>query len=42
MCDFHSKESILFMIVWGFGVLINKEKKFCLFSLMLMLVQYFH
>lgn len=26
MCDFHSKESILLMIVWGFGVLTNKEK----------------
>lgn len=42
MCDFHSEESILCMIVWGFGGLTNKEKNFCLFSLMLMLVWYFH
>lgn len=26
MCDFHSKESILCMIVWGSGGLTNKEK----------------
>lgn len=30
------------MIVWGFGRLTNKEKKFCLFNLVLMLVWYFH